>query len=385
MRFLFGLTLITFLLSGPTEASCQYRFTLTAPAPAALKGKTIYLRIQDHYSLRPYRSLDSIVAKNDLVQFSGTLNKPCEQAYLFVEDDTLKPFMRWTYQFIMDTGLNVIREQEKMPPGPGPFGRFVKAHSPTDDLFQRLQQQRARYMDAYGKEVPESPGIKDLSAYQTQQLFYDNLQLIKEHPDNYYGLLYLRQKMGGTDSAETACLETLRTLKPALSNTWLGKEIDSIVTAHQAAFLATQPGRKAPVFSIRTSDRKILHTQNLAGTPYLIVFSATWCVPCQQLLPDLQALYEEYKDRGLKVLYFNLDDNDQKWEEHIKKHALTWTNVSEGTKFRHSKIAQMYNIHAIPNLLLVDKQGIIRFNTTQLDDTDQFKALVTPYIQQVLQ
>lgn len=379
MRFLFGLTLIAFLLSGPTEASCQYKFTLTAPAPAALKGKTVYLRIRDHYSLHPYTTLDSIVATDDQLKFNGTLNNPSEQALLSIKGD------RQTYQFIMDSGANVIREKDKISAEQHPLSNFVKIHSPTDELFQQLQQQRTKYMDAYGEEIPEYPGSKDLPLYYQRQLFYESLRLIKEHPDNYYGLIYLRQKTGSSDSMETACLETLHAMKAGPRNSRLGKETDSILTAHLTASRATMPGSKAPTFSIRTSDRKILNTQTLAGIPYLIVFSATWCVPCQALLPDLQALYREYKDRGLKVLYFNLDDNDQKWEEHIKKHALTWTNVSEGTKFRHSKIAQMYNIHAIPNLLLVDKQGIIRFNTTQLDDTDQFKALVTPYIQQVLQ
>ena len=40
---------------------------------------------------------------------------------------------------------------------------------------------------------------------------------------------------------------------------------------------------------------------------YLLVFMAAWCAPCVKELPDINGLYEKYRERGLKMVGISID------------------------------------------------------------------------------
>ncbi|WP_084240085.1 TlpA family protein disulfide reductase [Pedobacter africanus] len=77
---------------------------------------------------------------------------------------------------------------------------------------------------------------------------------------------------------------------------------------------------------------KTFTNSSLAGQNYLIVFCATWCDPCQQELPRLKEIYDQYKVKGLKVVYFNLDNRVELWKAYVLKNKLDWINVSKKLK-----------------------------------------------------
>ena len=47
---------------------------------------------------------------------------------------------------------------------------------------------------------------------------------------------------------------------------------------------------------------------HLEHNPVVILFWATWCVPCRQELPFYQSLYERYRERGLRMVAVSMDD-----------------------------------------------------------------------------
>ncbi len=47
------------------------------------------------------------------------------------------------------------------------------------------------------------------------------------------------------------------------------------------------------------------------GKVVLVSFWATWCEPCQIELPQLQAIWERHRDRGLVLLTVNVDTADK--------------------------------------------------------------------------
>src|SRR6202012_915923 len=95
----------------------------------------------------------------------------------------------------------------------------------------------------------------------------------------------------------------------------------------------------------------------------------TWCVPCQQQQKKLLEDFHKYRDKGFKVVYFNLDNDVVKWKALVEREKLDWINVSERTLIARSKIVKQFNVNPIPNYLVIDKDGKIVYNDIELKDT----------------
>ncbi len=64
-----------------------------------------------------------------------------------------------------------------------------------------------------------------------------------------------------------------------------------------------------PQFSLPSvTDGKVVHSADFKGQVILVTFFATWCPPCRQEIPNLIALYNEYKSRGFTVIGLSVDE-----------------------------------------------------------------------------
>lgn len=77
-----------------------------------------------------------------------------------------------------------------------------------------------------------------------------------------------------------------------------------------AARGATPPriGDPAPVLRARAFDGSVVDLAAWRGHPVVLHYWASWCVPCREEMPRLDALYREAHARGLEVLALSADD-----------------------------------------------------------------------------
>lgn len=94
------------------------------------------------------------------------------------------------------------------------------------------------------------------------------------------------------------------------------------------------------------------------GKYTLIDFWASWCPPCRKEMPNLVALYKQYKNKGFEIVGVSLDSEKDKWEKGIKDLNITWPQLSD-LKGWQNEGAAMYGVNSIPHLVLVDKDGTI--------------------------
>jgi thiol-disulfide isomerase/thioredoxin len=94
------------------------------------------------------------------------------------------------------------------------------------------------------------------------------------------------------------------------------------------------------------------------GKVILVDFWASWCGPCIRSLPNLKATYEKYKSKGFEIVGISLDDNGEAWKAATEKHVLAWPQFSN-LKGWKEPAAQAYGINAIPQAVLIDKEGTI--------------------------
>ena len=119
----------------------------------------------------------------------------------------------------------------------------------------------------------------------------------------------------------------------------------------------TQPtSGKAPDFHLTLFSGDEIRLSQLHGQVVLINFWASWCPPCRDEAPDLQALHEAFGDAGLTVLGVNiLESSRQKALEFIDEFDISYANGEDIGQF----IAKQYRVEAPPESFLIDKQGNI--------------------------
>jgi len=131
-----------------------------------------------------------------------------------------------------------------------------------------------------------------------------------------------------------------------------------MLTERLQPYKATAIGTVAPDISLPTPDGGEKSLSSLRGKYVLIDFWASWCAPCRKENPNVVRMYNEYKGKGFEIFGVSLDQSEEKWLKAIADDKLTWPQVSD-LKGWESAAAQKYNITAIPQTILLDKEGKI--------------------------
>jgi len=117
-------------------------------------------------------------------------------------------------------------------------------------------------------------------------------------------------------------------------------------------------GARAPEISLQTLDGQMVNLSGLVGSPVVISYWSTWCIPCKQELPILQKLAQEYAAQGLVVLTVNATDQDDvaKVQEMVNELGMTFPVLLDDAK----TFASNYQAMFFPSTFFVDASGVIR-------------------------
>lgn len=83
--------------------------------------------------------------------------------------------------------------------------------------------------------------------------------------------------------------------------------VDAAATGDLAALTATGTGRSYADFAFVDDTGRPMTVKDFAGRPLLVNFWATWCIPCREEMPALNALAVAYSDDVLGIVPINLD------------------------------------------------------------------------------
>jgi len=115
-------------------------------------------------------------------------------------------------------------------------------------------------------------------------------------------------------------------------------------------------GSPAPEIALKDLQGQEVKLSDLHGKIVLLNFWATWCKPCKEEMPAMQASYDKLRDQGFVVLAVNELEDVDKVIEHIRTHGHTFLVVMD----HDNRVANRYGVVGLPASFLIDRQGIVR-------------------------
>lgn len=114
-----------------------------------------------------------------------------------------------------------------------------------------------------------------------------------------------------------------------------------------------QPGRPAPDFTVTDGTRSV-RLADYRGKVVLLNFWATWCAPCIQELPSLQALQQRMP--GVVILAVSVDEDPDAYHRFLSEHPLSFTTVEDSAR----RVNALYGTSLFPETYVIDRNGTIR-------------------------
>ena len=165
----------------------------------------------------------------------------------------------------------------------------------------------------------------------------------------------------------------LTALLPNLEGLLKLKEPEAPAPTTAAAASNYEP---VPDVEFQTLAGKPFHLKELEGQVVLLNFWATYCIPCREEIPALNALQHELQPQGLKIVGASLDDTIDGVNAYQQEVAKFEYDVLLGGSEAKIKFAQS----VLPTTYLIDRQGRIRQKIIGARNKAGWEAAVKPLL-----
>lgn len=357
--------------------SCQSNeYTINITADVA-DNEDIFFIVLDETN-QP-KTLDTLTVVDGLSSYSGTVDIP-EMHYLMLSSNR-----QGAIPFILESGnitIEIFKDsiQKSVVSGTKSnkdFNDYMVDTEPIiNDLFSIQNEMRNAMISR------DSLTYVDLQEqFSDMQLKFENYQIdfVTNHPESYISVLVLEQliKSNKVDAEEARPLYDA--FSKILKKTRAGNNIKVIVAPEEEEEEEeveegdVQVGDVAPDFSAPSVDGSVNTLYTSLGNYTIVDFWSSWCGPCRVESPHLVGLYNNYKDKGLKIVGVSLDKNKENWLKAIENDNLDWAHVSHLKRW-DDPIAAQYGVSSIPQLFLLDQKGTVVARKTNARELEPLLA-----------
>lgn len=134
----------------------------------------------------------------------------------------------------------------------------------------------------------------------------------------------------------------------------------------------------APDVEFQTLAGQPFRLKELQGQVVLLNFWATWCLPCREEIPALNALQNELQAKGLRIVGASLEDSIEgvnAYQEEVAKFDYQVLVGDSGLKVKFEQ-------SVLPTTYLIDRQGRIRDKIIGSKDKAGWEAVVKPLLEE---
>ena len=116
-------------------------------------------------------------------------------------------------------------------------------------------------------------------------------------------------------------------------------------------------GGATPALALRDPAGKPHNLADYRGKVVVVNFWATWCAPCREEMPSLQALREELAGKGFEVLAVNLMESEEKIAAFRESELIDLPVLMD----RDGAAANLWKVPMLPISFVIDRRGAIRY------------------------
>ncbi len=326
--------------------------------------------------------------QRNLMQYKSELLGPVityypqdDPFYVDVEkkfDEITNDFEKFIHNLINDNPETFVSRLVKMdytPPPPKELSQEEKMQFMRIHFFDNVDFSDTTMLSS---NIFSEKAIQYLSFYQNNRMSKDQLQvefikavnvimgvtnvnpLVYEYTMNYlisgfesYGFEKVITYIADNINLEENCVNSERKAE-------LEKKVESL-----KKFAV---GKKAPDFTATDLKGNNIKLSEVEAEYTILVFWATWCPHCTQLIPDLKKIYLPDNREKFEIIAVSLDDSPEDLEQFLSQDDYSWINLCDYKKWG-GEIIQKYDIYATPTIFLLYKDGTI------LDKPTTYKEL----------
>lgn len=135
-----------------------------------------------------------------------------------------------------------------------------------------------------------------------------------------------------------------------------------------ASVFSTEVGQLVPDCPVMTSmTSQPVKLSDYQGKVLLIDFWATWCPPCEQSMPFLNRLRNEFKDKDFEIVAINVDDDTEETKRFLDTHVVDYPILLDPK----AQCPPLFKVKAMPSSYFVDRTGKIRAIHLGYRESDQ--------------
>jgi cytochrome c biogenesis protein CcmG, thiol:disulfide interchange protein DsbE len=154
-----------------------------------------------------------------------------------------------------------------------------------------------------------------------------------------------------------------------------------VIVPGLSAFAAMEVGQPAPSLVVQELDGRTFDLSAARGKVVVVSFWATWCPPCRQEMPALDALYRRYHGQGLEMIGLSADRPHDRSDVTKVMQAFSYP----AAMLDDAKVNDFGTPGALPKTIVIDGHGIVRAELTpdQTAVTEKsLSAVVLPLLPQ---
>ncbi|MGM0566874.1 MAG: TlpA family protein disulfide reductase [Bacteroidota bacterium] len=131
---------------------------------------------------------------------------------------------------------------------------------------------------------------------------------------------------------------------------------------------AVAEGEKAPPLKMPNRKGNMVSLDDVESEYILLVFWASWCPHCMDMLPDLEAFNRQFSD-SVEVVTVSIDNEEEAWKAAAQEVTAVHLSTLQGWE---TPAVDDYRVYGTPSYFLLDKNRIILTKSAVLGEIQSY-------------